>query len=96
MTDHKQKNPPSIFFTHLFNGICKRFYKTIRQEFYQPILRRKMYGSLDELQKDLDGWLIFEEGERAQCHYIKPYRHNYKLEKNNNKKTVILAHKAGK
>lgn len=39
------------------NGICERFHKTILQEFYQPALRRKLYGSIEELQQDLDEWL---------------------------------------
>ena len=39
------------------NGICERFHKTILQEFYQPALRRKIYGSIEELQLDLDDWL---------------------------------------
>ncbi len=39
------------------NGICERFHKTILQEFYQSALRRKIYGTLDELQLDLDDWL---------------------------------------
>ena len=39
------------------NGICERFHKTILQEFYQSALRRKIYGTLDELQSDLDDWL---------------------------------------
>lgn len=47
------------------NGICERFHKTILQEFYQPTLRRKIYGSLDELQKDLDDWLIYYNNERT-------------------------------
>ena len=40
------------------NGICERFHKTILQEFYQVTFRRKLYQALDELQKDLDLWLI--------------------------------------
>jgi len=39
------------------NGICERFHKTILNEFYQPALRRKIYGSIEELQVDLDQWL---------------------------------------
>ncbi len=39
------------------NGICERFHKTILQEFYQVAFRKKLYSSLDELQKDLDEWL---------------------------------------
>ena len=39
------------------NGICERFHKTILQEFYQITFRKKVYNSLDELQKDLDRWI---------------------------------------
>ena len=39
------------------NGICERFHKTILQEFYQITFRKKVYNSLDELQKDLDIWI---------------------------------------
>ena len=36
------------------NGLCERFHKTVLYEFYQVALRRKLYESLEELQKDLD------------------------------------------
>lgn len=39
------------------NGICERFHKTILQEFYQITFRKKVYNSLDELQRDLDIWI---------------------------------------
>ncbi len=39
------------------NGICERFHKTILNEFYQVTFRKKLYGSIEELQKDLaNGW----------------------------------------
>jgi transposase InsO family protein len=38
------------------NGICERFHKTILNEFYQVTFRKKIYGTLDELQDDLDAW----------------------------------------
>ena len=47
------------------NGICERFHKTILQEFYQVALRKKLYQSLDELQKDLDEWLEYYNNERT-------------------------------
>lgn len=47
------------------NGICERFHKTILQEFYQPALRRKIYGSLEEVQADLDIWLDYYNNERT-------------------------------
>ncbi len=47
------------------NGICERFHKTILQEFYQPALRRKIYGSLEALQENLDVWLDYYNNERT-------------------------------
>ena len=47
------------------NGICERFHKTILQEFYQPALRRKIFGSIEELQTDLDIWLDYYNNERT-------------------------------
>jgi transposase InsO family protein len=47
------------------NGICERFHKTILQEFYQTTFRKKIYSSLDELQKDLDDWLAYYNNERT-------------------------------
>ena len=40
------------------NGICERFHKTILNEFYRVTFRKKVYNSLDELQDDLDTWLL--------------------------------------
>lgn len=39
------------------NGICERFHKTMKQEFYDIAFRRKIYGSVEELQQDVDVWL---------------------------------------
>lgn len=47
------------------NGICERFHKTILQEFYQVTFRKKIYATLDELQKDLDDWLAYYNNERT-------------------------------
>lgn len=47
------------------NGICERFHKTILQEFYQVVFRKKIYETLDELQKDLDDWLYFYNHQRT-------------------------------
>jgi len=47
------------------NGICERFHKTILQEFYQVTFRKKLYGDLDTLQKDLDEWLVYYNNERT-------------------------------
>lgn len=47
------------------NGICERFHKTILYEFYQITFRKKVYTTLDELQKDLDDWLYHYNHERT-------------------------------
>jgi transposase InsO family protein len=47
------------------NGICERFHRTILQEFYQVTFRKKIYTTLDELQKDLDAWLIYYNNGRT-------------------------------
>lgn len=47
------------------NGICERFHKTILQEFYQVTFRKKLYVTLDELQKDLDEWMKYYNNTRT-------------------------------
>ena len=47
------------------NGICERFHKTILQEFYQITFRKKLYSTMEELQKDLDEWIDFYNNERT-------------------------------
>jgi transposase InsO family protein len=47
------------------NGICERFHKTVLQEFYQVTFRKKLYGDLETLQKDLDEWLVYYNNERT-------------------------------
>ena len=39
------------------NGICERFHRTIKDEFYDIAFRKKLYRSVEELQTDLDVWL---------------------------------------
>jgi transposase InsO family protein len=39
------------------NGICERFHKTVLNEFYRIVFRKKIYPSLEELQADLELWL---------------------------------------
>jgi hypothetical protein len=41
------------------NGIVERFHRTILEEFYQVVFRKKIYSSIAELQNDLDDWLEF-------------------------------------
>ena len=46
------------------NGICERFHRTIKEEFYDIAFRKKIYSSLDELQTDLDQWMAYYNAER--------------------------------
>jgi len=39
------------------NGICERFHRTIKEEFYEITFRKKIYSDLDTLQADLDVWV---------------------------------------
>jgi len=57
-TKTKTKSPQT-------NGICERFHKTVLQEFYQVTFRKKFYGVLESLQKDLDVWLEYYNNERT-------------------------------
>jgi transposase InsO family protein len=47
------------------NGICERFHKTILEEFYKIAFRKKIYQSLDEMQKDLDDWVDYYNHQRT-------------------------------
>src|SRR5215467_1783025 len=40
------------------NGICERFHRTVLDEFYRVAFRKKIYDTIDELQTDLDTWLV--------------------------------------
>ena len=57
-TKTKAKSPQT-------NGICERFHKTILQEFYQVVFRKKIFKTIEELQKDLDEWLYHYNYERT-------------------------------
>ena len=47
------------------NGIVERFHKTILNEFYQVTFRKTVYSTLEQLQADLDEWLIKYNTERT-------------------------------
>ena len=47
------------------NGICERFHKTMLQEFYQVMFRKKLYRDLETLQSDLDAWMFVYNNERT-------------------------------
>ena len=47
------------------NGICQRFHRTIQEEFYAIAFRKKLYNSIEEMQKDLDDWLVYYNTQRT-------------------------------
>lgn len=47
------------------NGICERFHQTIQNEFYATAFRKKVYASIQELQEDVDKWLLEYNCERV-------------------------------
>jgi len=47
------------------NGIVERFHKTMLDEFYGVAFRKKIYRSIEELQRDLNAWLVQYNEERA-------------------------------
>jgi transposase InsO family protein len=40
------------------NGICERCHRTVLDEFYRVAFRKKIYRAIEELQSDLDAWLL--------------------------------------
>jgi transposase InsO family protein len=47
------------------NGICERFHKTVLDEFYKSIFRKKIFNNLEDLQTNLDTWMDFYNQERT-------------------------------
>jgi hypothetical protein len=47
------------------NGICERFHKTMQDECYSLLFRKKLYHSLEELQVDVDEWVWKYNEERS-------------------------------
>jgi transposase InsO family protein len=46
------------------NGICERFHKTMKEEFYDTAFRKKIYSSLEDLQTDVNVWIKYYNEER--------------------------------
>jgi len=46
------------------NGIVERFHKTLLDEFYRIAFRKKIYSSIDELQRDVDSFMNHYNTER--------------------------------
>jgi transposase InsO family protein len=47
------------------NGICERFHRTIQDEFYAIIFRKRIFNTLAELQTELDEWIQWYNHERT-------------------------------
>jgi transposase InsO family protein len=63
--DHRRTKPAS---PHT-NGFVERFIRTVKEEFFEDVRRRKLYESVDELQTDLDQWLRYYNYERPHQGY---------------------------
>jgi len=46
------------------NGICERFNRTIKNEFFEIAFRKKIYSSIEQLQQDLDEWMDYYNNQR--------------------------------
>jgi transposase InsO family protein len=47
------------------NGICERFHRTIQDEFYAIVFRKRIFNTLDDLQAELDEWIHWYNHERT-------------------------------
>jgi transposase InsO family protein len=46
------------------NGFVERFNRTVLDEFFRETFGRKLYESVEVLQRDLDGWLSYYNRDR--------------------------------
>ena len=51
------------------NGFVERFNRTVLDEFFREAFRKKFYGSVGELQTDLDQWFEYYNNERPHRGY---------------------------
>ncbi len=59
------------------NGFVERFNRTVLDEFFREAFRKKFYGSVEDLQKDLDKWLEHYNKERPHRGYRNQGRKPY-------------------
>jgi len=59
------------------NGFVERFNRTVLDEFFREAFRKKFYGSVEELQKDLDEWTDHYNRERPHRGYRNQGRKPY-------------------
>jgi hypothetical protein len=52
--EHRRTRPASPY----TNGFVERFHQTLKNEFFAKAFREKWYHSLEELQADLDAWMV--------------------------------------
>ena len=76
------------------NGIVERFHKTALDEFYRVAFRKKIYGSIAELQDDLDSWVQRYNDERPHqgrwCFGKTPMRTSFKQPRHPDKADRLL------
>ena len=60
-----QRDSPAKTKSPQTNGIVERFHKTVLDEFYRVVFRKKIYGSTAELQADLDALVQSYNEDRA-------------------------------
>jgi transposase InsO family protein len=51
------------------NGFVERFHRTVLDEFFRQAFRTKMFTSVQELQADLDAWLVYYNFQRPHQGY---------------------------
>lgn len=59
------------------NGFVERFNRTVLDEFFREAFRKKFYGSVEDLQKDLDRWMHHYNYERPHRGYRNQGRRPY-------------------
>jgi Integrase core domain len=52
------------------NGIVERAHKTVLDEFYRVAFRKRIYGSIAELQADVDEWIRSYNEDRAGSGFL--------------------------
>lgn len=74
------------------NGICERFHRTMQDECYNILFRKKLYRTLEELQTDVDEWLRKYNHERPHsgkyCYGKTPYQTLLESKHIANEKTI--------
>ena len=63
--EHRTTRPASPY----TNGFAERFHRTLKDEFFAKAFREKIYTTLQELQRDLDGFLDFYNQGRVHSGY---------------------------